>query len=157
MHKQIDRKAPHILRALSTARIFKKQGRVEARQAAATESVTTTLASGKEETVNSANPGDFIVTNPSGERYVISAEKFAARYEATSEPGVYDAKGYCRAISNPFVQPIEIQASWGSPQQGDDDCLIADTCDATGKLSGEPYLIERQAFKDTYAEVKQTA
>src|SRR3989338_3769751 len=98
MFTKIDRKAPEIMQALVEAPVFKKQGQVLARPAVPGEKVTTTLASGANETVNTANEGDWVMTNPSGEQYVISEKKFFGRYEATSEEGVYTAKGYCRAI-----------------------------------------------------------
>ena len=93
------------------------------------------------------------MTNPSGEQYIISEKKFFGRYEATAGVNAYSAKGYCRAIKNPFGKPIEIMASWGEPQTGDENCMVADTCDAEGKLDGEPYLIEAAAFAETYKQV----
>lgn len=149
-----DRKSQEIMNALKSAPIFKKQGHVNARPATAGEEITTTLKDGKKETVNKAGEGDWIVTNPSGEMYIISGKKFLGRYEATRKDGVYAAKGYCRAITNPFGRPIEIMASWGSPQTGDERCLIADTCDASGKVDGEPYLIDADAFAKTYKQVE---
>jgi PGDYG protein len=146
----IDRKAPAILAALAVAPIYKKQGRVHARPAVAGEHITTTLATGVKETDNTASEGDYIVTNPSGEQYIISGQKFAARYEAGAEAGVYAAKGFCRAIVNPFGEQITILASWGSPQVGDADCLIADVCAADGTGEGEPYLIDAASFAATY-------
>lgn len=134
--KEIDRKSPEIMGALAGANVFKKQGQVLAHRAKAGEQITTTLASGSKETVNTANEGDWIVTNPSGEQYIISQEKFKSRYEATGEDGVYGAKGHCRAIVNPFGEPIEIMASWGEPQTGDERCMIADTCDGNGENMG---------------------
>ena len=104
--------------------------------------------------MNKAKAGNWIVTNPSGEKYIISEKKFVDRYEATNVIGTYSAKGYCRAITNPFREPIEIMASWGSPQTGDERCLIADTCDADGKMGGEPYLIDANAFAETYKKVE---
>jgi hypothetical protein len=147
---QVDRKSPEILEAIADAPIFKKQGRVEARLATAGEEIVTVLEGGAKETVNKANEGDWIVTNPSGEQYIISAAKFLGRYEETDQAGTYSAKGYCRAILNPFGKPIEIMASWGSPQTGNERCMIADTCDASGKVDGEPYLIDADAFDKTY-------
>lgn len=152
-HCWIDRKSPEILKALAIAPVFKKQGRVTARLATAGEEITTTLKDGSKETVNKAAEGDWIVTNPSGEQYIISGKKFLSRYEATSEPNVYSAKGYCRAIKNPFIIPITIWASWGAPQNGNEHCMIADTCDAKGKADGEPYLIDADAFADTYKQI----
>ncbi len=66
---------------------------------------------------------------------------------------MYVAKGYRRAIQNPFGKPIEIMASWGSPQTGDERCFIADTCNTSGKCDGEPYLIDADAFAKTYKQV----
>lgn len=152
--QQIDRKSPEIVAALADAPIYKKQGQVKARPATVGEEITTTLEGGAKETVNTSNEGDWIMTNPGGEQYIISEKKFLSRYEATNESGVYSAKGYCRAIKNPFGKPIEIMASWGSPQTGDERCLIADTCDADGNVGGEPYLIDADAFTKTYKAVE---
>ena len=152
--QQINRKSPEIMSALAEAPVYKKQGRVKARPAIVGEGITTTLESGAKEAVNTAKEGDWIVTNPSGEQYIIGEQKFLGRYEATDENGVYSAKGYCRAIPNPFGKPIEIMASWGSPQTGDGRCLIADNCDASGKVDGEPHLIDADAFAKTYKQVE---
>jgi hypothetical protein len=152
MFKKVDSKAPEILHALEQAPVFKKQGSVKARPAVEGEVVITTLAGGAEETTNTAKANDWVVTGPSGEQYIISKEKFFNRYEATDQEGVYSAKGHCVAIKNPFGEPIEIMASWGSPQTGDENCMIADTCDANGEnRGGEPYLIDGKVFAETYA------
>ena len=154
MFKKVDCKAPKIMGALENAPVFKKQGSVKARPAVEGEVVVTTLAGGSEETTNTAKANDWVMTNPSGEQYIISKEKFFSRYEATDEEGVYSAKGHCVAIKNPFGEPIEIMASWGSPHTGDERCLIADTCDASGKVDGEPYLIDADAFAKTYKQAE---
>lgn len=152
MAKKIDRLSNDIAEALAEAPVFAKQGTVRARVATEGETITTTLADGKEETTNTANAGDYIVTNPSGEEYIIGAEKFEGRYKATAEEGVYAANGFCRAITNPHGEEIEIMASWGEPQIGGADCKIADTCDENGtNIGGSPYLIDASAFAETYA------
>lgn len=150
---KVDRKSPEIMGALAKAPVYKKHGCVNARPANVGEEITTTLEGGTNETVNKADEGDWIITNPGGEQYIISEKKFLDRYEATNENSVYSAKGYCRAIPNPFRKPIEIMASWGSPQTGDERCLIANTCDTNGKVDGEPYLIDADAFAKTYKPV----
>lgn len=152
---QIERKSPEIMEALVQAPIYKKEALVSARPASDGETVLTTLSSGEVETQNTAHMGDWVVTNPSGEQYVLSSATFNDRYEQTDSPGVYNAKGYCRAIPNPYGTPIEIQASWGSPQTGDAYCIIADACDENGTLLGEPYLIEKAAFEETYKPFPQ--
>lgn len=151
MFTQVDRKSPEIMSALAIAQVFKKQGNVEGRPAVVGEKIATVLASGVTETNNTAKEGDWIMTNPSGEQYIIAEAKFLSRYEATETSGVYQAKGYCRAIKNPFSVPVEIIASWGSPQTGDENCMFADVCDADGNnMGGEPYIIEVNAFAETY-------
>ena len=109
----VDRMAVEVREALDAAPVFKKQGSVSARQAEAGEVVVTKLKNGQEETRNTANEGDFVVTNPDDEEYIVPGKKFTARYEASEEAGVYLAKGYVRAATNPFGKPIEIMASWG--------------------------------------------
>lgn len=151
---EVNRKSPDILNALAEAPIYKKQGYVKARPATPGEEITTMLKNGAKETVNKANEGDWVITNPDGEQYIIPQVKFFNRYEPTNEEGMYAAKGYCRAIPNPFGKPIEIMASWGEPQTGDERCFIADTCDASGKCNGEPYLIDADAFARTYVKVE---
>lgn len=155
MAQRIDLKSPEVMteirNSLMHARVYRKQGQVMARRAIHGEKIVTTLASGVKETENIAQEGDWIVTNPSGEQYVISSDKFIRRYKATGEDGVYLARGCCRAIRNPFGVPIEIMASWGELQTGDARCMIADTCDESGEnMGGEPYLIDAEAFKETY-------
>ena len=56
---------------------------------------------------------------------------------------VSTATGHIRAIKNPFGSPIAIIASWGEPQYGDENCMIADICDGEGNsMAGEPYIID---------------
>lgn len=148
----IDRKAPEIMKALASAPVLKKQGRVQARLAVEGERIVTTLASGIQETINTAKKNEWVVTNPSGEQYIIGKEKFFDRYEQNDEGDGYTVRGYCRAVKNPYGKPIEIMASWGSPQAGNENCMIADACDANGNnMRDEPYLIEDKAFAETYA------
>lgn len=148
--KAVDRKSQEVLDGLKNAPIYKKFGKVKVRPGVAGEEIVTRIA-GQEETRNTVKEGDYVMTNPGGEEYILGSEKLASRYQKTDEDGVYEAKGFCRAIPNPFGYPVEIMASWGSPQAGDKDCYFADTCDEDGNMSGEPYIIESQAFADTYA------
>ncbi len=148
---KVDRKAVHILAALAEAPIFKKVGLVQARRAFEGEEIITRLTNGTEETINIAKAGDWVITNPSGEEYLIDQEKFFAQYEPSNMEGSYEAKGYCRAVRNPFGKPIEIRALWGAIQTGDENCMIADVCDEKGEnMELEPYLIDNKAFEETY-------
>lgn len=146
----VDRKSPTIMEAIATAQIYKKQGKVSARPAVAGEIIATILKNGAQETCNIAKTDEWVVTNPSGEQYLVLKEKFFNRYEPTEIDGIYTAKGFCRAIKNPFCVPVEILASWGTLQNGDANCMFADTCDSEGKIDGEPYIIDGSAFLETY-------
>ncbi len=150
----IERKSPDIREALTLAPIYKKDVLVRARKAVAGEEVKTITKTGDVETVNEAQDGDWIVTNASGEDYILPPAMFTQRYGDSDTPGIYHASGYCKAIENPYGKPIEILASWGTSQRGDEHCFIADTCDANGILHGEPYLIEGDAFKQTYSKIE---
>ena len=151
----VERKSPEILSLLSTAPVYKKSGLVRIRPAKIGESIDTILLDGTVETSNTVSTeNNFIVTNPDGEKYVIPKEKLDQRYMPTDDPEVYEAAGYIRAIQNPYGKDIEILASWGKSQFGDSECFVADTCDSAGaSLDGEPYIIDVDPFKNTYAPV----
>lgn len=138
---------------LAVAPVYVKKAKVQARQLAEREEVRTTLADGTEETVNVAEAGDVVVTNPSGEKYVLKPDNFAKRYEATEEDGVFRAKGMARAVDNPTGSEIEIMAPWGEKQFGGMDCLIATVFDPEQPdvIGADRYIIGRQEFEATYA------
>lgn len=46
------------------------------------------------ETINTANKGDYIVKNPTGEEYVLTPEKFKKNYYTTPVDDKKDSKGY---------------------------------------------------------------
>ncbi len=135
---------------------YRKNGYVRARRVSVATPVLTILADGRQETRNVAAPGDYIVTGPGGEQYVVKPEVFAARYER--KPGsrdVYFAHGQIVAIPNPLGSAVHLAASWGEVQSGSADCVIADTLDpATKKRAGRPYIIDRAEFEKTYSRVK---
>ncbi len=64
-----------------------------------------------------ANAGDWIVTNPGGEKYIVPGEKFAKKYEPATELGA----GWFKPTGGkqPFVQitqDMEVIAPWGEVQ-----------------------------------------
>jgi PGDYG protein len=136
-----------------SARMYRKTGTVNIERVAESTSVVTTIINKNgtfTETTNVATPGSYIVTNPGGERYVLDKNTVKNRYEHI-ENDVFAAKGLCKAVENPFKQPIKLMASWGEMQYGDSDCYIAVTCDEHGVTTSDPYLIDREAFERTYA------
>lgn len=66
---------------------FAKFARIQAVCAKGGEIIETILAAGTKETSNVANCGDWIVTNPGGEKYIVPAAKFPKKYEAAPELG----------------------------------------------------------------------
>jgi hypothetical protein len=147
----VDRLDKRIIEPLKSAPIFKKQGTIKARQVKAGEKIETVLADGRVETINVSNNGDWVVTNPGGEEYIVPGEKFGDKYEATKEEGVFAAKGHVRAIENPFDKDISLEASWGELQHGDERCILVRSCDADGNPESDPYIIDFDAFEETYA------
>lgn len=110
------------------------------------------------ETVNTANPGDAIVTGKKGERYIVSTEDFSKLYEPlTDEGGVaadgrYLPRNVVKCMENPTRQEIIIDAPWGGKQTGGADCIILES-----QINGDRYLIERGAFEMTYEKNNPTA
>lgn len=137
------------------APIYAKYGTVEARIADTEEEIATVLEDGTLETVNTAQAGDYIVTNPGGEKYVLTPQKFAARYEQTGTDGVFKAKGMVRAFQNDTGEPVTIVPSWGGTQEGDADCMFATVYDAEnpGFIGADRYIIGHEEFLATYASV----
>ncbi len=150
----IERKSAEILALLLQAPLYQKHAIVKARKVIPGERVETITSSGITETIKTGLEGDWLVTNPTGEQFVLDNNTFTSRNIATDTEGVYKAVGYCKAVQNPYGKAIEIMASWGQAQYGDANCYIADTCGEDGVMHGEPYIIERRAFVDTYQEVE---
>jgi hypothetical protein len=155
--KKLDLSTDEWTERLANAPIFAKKAIVEAREAAEQEEVRTTLNDGTEETVNTAEKGDIIVTNPSGEKYVLKPDNFAKRYETTDQEGVFRAKGMARAIPNPEGTDIEITAPWGEPQYGGPDSMVATVYDPEQPdvIGADRYLIGGEEFKQTYAPAEE--
>ncbi len=154
---EIDRNAAPITEALDArGKLYRKVAQVRARRAIRETAVHTILADGTRETSNIAEPGDYIVTAPGGERYVVKPEIFEARYVLKrGRKNVYLARGQSIAVQNPYRRPISILAPWGERQHGAADCMIADVADpVTHQRAGAPYLIARDEFERTYKLVK---
>jgi len=150
--RQIDLSVDDYSQKLATAPIYRKKAVVSARAATPGEIVVTTLADGTQETTSRvAEEGDWVVRNPGGERYLVSAEKFASRFEATDQFGRFQATGRIRAIPNATGGPIVVKAPWDEYQFGDPNCVLAATIGADDKPSKDRYIIGRAEFTATYA------
>lgn len=91
--------------------LARKIAQVEAIQVSENTIVETIMQDGHKETINVATPGDYVVTNPSGEKYVIKERDFLERYSLIKD-NVYRAKGdvvsVCKVPDN-----ISFIAPWG--------------------------------------------
>jgi hypothetical protein len=152
MSIKIDIHSREITRLLADDIIYTKFATVTVEQVTTQQQVETIVSNGYVETVADAQIGDYIVTNPDGERYILSPEKFASRYIATDVAGVYKATGSVKAIPNPFKTEIEITAPWGTPQFGQADCYIAVSVTDGIVNDKDRYLIEGIAFANTYRQ-----
>jgi hypothetical protein len=154
---ELDLNTDEYTELLAGAPVYAKKGLVGAREATEQEEIKTTLADGTDETVNIADPGDIIVTNPGGEQYVLKPDNFAKRYETTEEEGVFRAKGMARALQNPTGQSIEITAPWGEKQFGNPDCMVATVFDPEQPdvIGNDRYIIGAEEFRDTYAPIEE--
>lgn len=153
----------HILPLLLTkGKIYQKTGKVQAYKAKGGEVVASVTNSGLE-TTKAATKGDYIVTNlhtKAKESYIISPEKFAARYKKIKTIsrgiGLYSPKGKVRAITvnkslltaMKWKDQFYILAPWGENQYVEKgDYLV---CPMKGD---EVYRIGRREFRSTYSKV----
>lgn len=108
----------------------------------------------RDETINTAQPGDAIVTGPTGERCVVKRDDFDKLYEPlTTEdgavvPGKFLAKNIVKRLPNPTGREIVIIAPWGEEQVGGADCWIVES-----QVNGDRYLIEPRPFAETYRKL----
>ena len=135
----------------TTATVWQKKAVVDARQVTETEFLDTILANGFLETSREVPPGHWIITNPGGEQYAVSDEKFRARYTSIGG-GKFKAKGFIRAYPNPTGRSVEITAPWGEKQFGDAECLFASALDIHHAPTDDCYIIGREEFEETYEQ-----
>ena len=126
---------------------YAKFARIQAIQAKGGEKIETVLADGTKETTNTAAAGDWIVTNPGGERYVVAAAKFPKKYEPCPELG----EGWFKptgGVQKFMTAPRDFNfiCSWNEEQ------FIA----AGGFINitdlGDIYGVAREEFLSTYKE-----
>lgn len=135
----------YFLKALDAEKVifYNKVGDVQAAKALV-ETRVVTIIDGEQETVNTAKPGDYIVTGARGEKYVLAPEKFENRYKHKGG-NVWSATGGCYAVQ--YEGPtIAFKAPWGEDMICNDQDYICSTV-----LTGDDvYRIERLAFLETY-------
>jgi hypothetical protein len=152
--RRIDLSTDEWTEKLAGAPLYRKRAVVHIRPAVPGELVVTTLADGSEETDNTAEEYQVVVTNPGGEKQIVTLEKAVMRYDLTDTPGLFLAKGMVRAVDNPFASTISITAPWGSPQRGDAGCKIVALYDPDEPdvVSEDRYVIGKDEFLETYGD-----
>ena len=132
-------------------KFYKKYSRVIAVQGKEGEVVETIMADGHVETVNSVKKDengncDWIITNPSGERYIVPNKTFVKKYEIeVGEDGKHAPKGApIKAVQ--IEDDISFMASWGELMN----------IKAGGYLNisdkDDIYGIQENEFNETYAK-----
>ncbi len=137
--------------------LYKKFARVQARPGIVGEKIATILRDGHAE-VDPLHPevvgeGEWVITNPGGEQYKVSAEKFKARYDVENGPGAdgkYAPKGK-PIVAMQIHEDIAIMVPWGENRS-----LIPQKLRAGSFLNitdiDSIYGIGEQEFYDTYAK-----
>ena len=164
---ELDLNSPEMTELFSKAEVYylaeagkySKKGQVHIRPAIQGEQVTTVLEDRSIETTNTAKEGQFVVTNPGGEEYIIGADKLVQRYQPTEEEGVFKARGAVRAFRNQTGRPIQITAPWGEPQNGDESCMLATPYDPEkpDEIDSDRYIIGHEEFLETYSPLEEVA
>ena len=128
---------------------FEKFTKIKARPAQPGEVIETITADGKE-TMNTANEGDFVVSNlgGSGEEYILGGDKLAKRYREIGN-GIYQATGECRGVTYNGPE-TSFEASWGQPMVLKPGDMIVTPL----PQKGEVYRIARQEFESTYKPIE---
>ena len=98
----------------ATVKNYAKFARVQATQALEETPIVTILQDDTKETTNTAMPGDWIVTNPGGEQYVVSEEKFSKKYEPAPKLGDswYKPIGGVQRFMQ-ISEDMDFECNWG--------------------------------------------
>lgn len=130
--------------------LFKKTAKLDKSniEIAEDEQEVVTKTGDHEETRNTANPGDRIVTGPEGERYVITADKFEKLYEENpNNPEEFQSKGTVRGIV--LTEDVSFDAPWGEKMHIRAGGTLV-------KNGDDVYGIDKKAFAKTYGRADET-
>lgn len=125
---------------------YEKSTEVEATQAHGGEHIVTVTGDGRE-TDNTADAGDYIVTNQTEahEQYIVPRERFLARHERV-EGGRWRATGRIRALRVTADEQFALTARWGSDMPVKPGDYLATPL--PGK--DEVYRVAAREFGETY-------
>ena len=101
-----------------------------------------------EETRNTAEPGDRIVTGPYGERYVVTANKFEKLYETNpNNPEEFQSKGTVRGVV--LTEDVSFEAPWGEKMHIKAGGTLV-------KNGDDIYGIDEATFAQTYGRADES-
>lgn len=156
--RRIDNIKDYLSEALSEGRLqpgtYRKFATVTARVGTVGEKVSTVMADGLHETDNvvsadeNGNPG-WVVTNPSGEQYIVQDSTFTAKYEKIDgTPDQFRPKG-APIVAGQVNESIRFDAPWGEEIR-----LVAG-----GYLvftdRDDIYAIQEKEFLETYKKTEE--
>lgn len=123
-------------------KVARKIAKIKAIQATENTVIETVMKDGHKETINVASPGDYIVTNPSGEQYVIKEKDFDKRYKSLGE-GVYQSLGSPVSVCELDIN-VKFKAPWG------EDMYIKEGGYLIINKPDDIYGIQKEEFYETY-------
>ena len=136
----------------ASVKSYAKFARIQAVKALGGEVIETILADGTKETTNTANAGDWIVTNPGGEKYVVDGAKFSKKYEPCPDElgeGWFKPKGGIQKFLK-LREDVQFICSWGEEQ------FIAAGGFVNVTDLNDIYGIAETEFNSTYKEVDES-
>lgn len=131
---------------LQKAPIYEKFGVVQAVKLLEPTIVHTYTSSGHETTCE-GKPEEWVITNPMGEKYVISNKTLESKYKHLVGDD-YIPIGKVKAFEYKGASTSFI-AIWGEPMQLNDGDMLCTPCPTTDPIS-EVYRIDRKEFFETY-------
>lgn len=133
---------------------YQKFAKVRAMQGKEGQEVVTIMANGLQETKNvvksdeKGNP-DWIITNPSGEQYIVPDKKFRQRYDVEKEKdGVYPSV-YSPIDALQIKEDISFTAPWGETMNIKQGGYLVVT------NPNDIYGIQEPEFKETYMPLNE--
>lgn len=132
------------------SRTYQKSGEITARIGIIGEEILTIMANGLQETKNivtedeNGRPG-WVVTNSTGEQYIVSDSVFKKKYER-----IVETEDRFKPILNPITaaqidENICFVAPWGEIQN-----IVSGGCLAFNKEFNDIYGIQQDEFNETY-------
>ena len=134
-------------RLTDNGKVFvRKIEQVIVRQAIESEVVDTYMSDGTLETSVIAGKGDWVITGPKGEEFILTDEKINDLYVRTESGDFVTKARKIIALKNPTGTKIRIKAPWGTDekpvyQYGGTDCVVAVGLTEYGALTDNRYII----------------